>query len=155
MPTTHQFIDEERKNGAQTQEPISSIPDIDSKFELSQDIFSNLKATDGGSKNESFIGRQRVGSESHLSMIEEKQKKKKKQKKNKESQNKLMTIPDARKFMVEHKGVWDKLVRLIGSRFQIYQWRCYFRYAMLTILTQSNRASYQFFAYQDQKKSEK
>ena len=42
--------------------------------------------------------------------------KKKKQKKSKESQNKIMTCEEARKFLVDNKGVWDKLVRIIGSR---------------------------------------
>ena len=66
-----------------------------------------------------------------------------------------MSIEDARRVMADNKGVWERLARQIGSRAQIYQWRCYFRYAMLTILTQSNRASYQFFAYEDQQTTEK
>jgi hypothetical protein len=73
------------------------------------------------------------------SEVKEKTTKKKKKKAKEEPE-----IPEeaARKILLDNKGLWERLCKRIATHTSIQQWKCYFRYCMFTIMTQSNRANY-------------
>ena len=52
----------------------------------------------------------------------------------------IINEEQARLYLFENKISWEQLASVIGTKCQIYQWKYYFRYSMLTIVTQSNLA---------------
>jgi len=58
----------------------------------------------------------------------------KKVKKNKR-ETLLQTEEAAKEYLFKTKDIWDRLYSVIGFKCHIYQWKCYFRYSMVTIVT--------------------
>ena len=61
----------------------------------------------------------------------------------------------ARKLLLDNKYLWEKLSKRLGSNAHYYQWKCYFRYAMFTIMTQTNLSAYKYDSFEGQKQEKK
>ena len=70
----------------------------------------------------------RIGKKQQVPKEKKKKRKDKKQDKKDKESVKLTPVQEARNYLNDHRGVWEKLANTIGSRCHIYQWKCYFRY---------------------------
>lgn len=47
------------------------------------------------------------------------------------------TQEEAKQYLLQNKSLWERLVTMISLKTDFYQWKCYFRYRKITILTQA------------------